>query len=123
MTIATGAPGGGSHCAPSGCIFDDRYCVNKYGQCGILESEVAQKCGAWDKCDGVVCKAGYGGYCLARETISDHALSDMWGYKKVGGSSRAEGRRRRRGVADAAEAEADHEEHALEERDPGPRRG
>jgi len=53
--LGTGQPGGGSGCLASGCIFDARHCVSSYlrgavGQCGIKESEVQAKCGAWDKC-------------------------------------------------------------------------
>ena len=54
-----------------------------FDQCGIKETEVQAKCGAWDKCAGVVCKADYNEYCLARATIEQRVLNDMWGYRKV----------------------------------------
>jgi len=86
VKTAVGAPGGGSGCnddGVNGCLYDSTRCVNKYhGQCGILESEVQTVCGNWDKCDGVVCRADYGGYCLARGKISDRVKTTMWAFKK-----------------------------------------
>ena len=77
-----GAPGGGSHCQ-NGCIYDAKYCVKKYGQCGIRENQVAAKCGAWALCGGAACRSDYGGYCLARKQITATVHSTMWSYKKV----------------------------------------
>jgi len=81
VLIPIGGAGGGSDCAAA-CIWDDSFCVNKYGQCGILESQVEAICGAWNDCAGVVCKTGYGGYCLARRTMSQKSTHGMWGYTK-----------------------------------------
>eukprot|EP00931_Biecheleriopsis_adriatica_P017337 TRINITY_DN12473_c0_g1_i2.p1 TRINITY_DN12473_c0_g1~~TRINITY_DN12473_c0_g1_i2.p1 ORF type:complete len:269 (-),score=38.72 TRINITY_DN12473_c0_g1_i2:95-901(-) len=78
-----GAPGGGTHCQKTGCIYDAKYCVNKYGQCGMKENEVAAKCGAWALCAGAICRSDYGGYCLARKQIDATVHPTMWGYKKV----------------------------------------
>merc|ERR1712166_1433434 len=58
-------------------------CIEKYdGQCGILETEAEAVCLAWDACGGVVCKADYGGYCLARRSIDRSTKSGMWAYRK-----------------------------------------
>jgi hypothetical protein len=86
--VAKGAPGGGSPClgsGPSGCIFDPQYCAQKRygGQCAMLETEAQAKCGAWAKCDGVVCRADYDGYCLARAEMTAAAIPGFWGYRKV----------------------------------------
>jgi len=93
---AVGAPGGGAHCSAdravrsdqpygNGCVWDSSVCVNRYSQCGILESEVATKCGGWAGCGGVVCRSDYGGYCLARrasELATAVVHSTMWTYTK-----------------------------------------
>ena len=47
------------------------------------EVEVETKCGSWTKYDGVVCKASYGGYCLARGMLSTDENPDTWGHRKV----------------------------------------
>jgi len=91
-----GGAGGGTHCSSdnakrsdqpygNGCVWDSKMCVNKYSQCGIKESEVAEKCGKWAACGGVVCRADYGGYCLARrasEIAKGTVHSTMWAYTK-----------------------------------------
>ena len=90
--FSAGPAGGGSGCLQdgsadlnaAGCIFDAARCVTKYGQCGILESDVPSICGGWSRCDGAVCKASYDGYCLARGSMSSGATSStMWGYTKL----------------------------------------
>jgi hypothetical protein len=49
-----------------------------------LESEVEAKCGEWTECGAVVCRADYGGYCLARRAFDGKAVSTaMWGYKRI----------------------------------------
>jgi hypothetical protein len=84
--ISLGGHGSGSPCgghAGATCIFDARRCVSRGGlQCGILEHEAEAKCGAWEQCAGVVCRADYGGYCLARAKMTAAASSNMWGYDK-----------------------------------------
>ena len=75
-------PGSGSACAKTGCIFDAKYCVRINQQCAIKEDKVDEKCGAWDECAGVVCKASYGGYCFAGAVVSTRADPTMWGYRK-----------------------------------------
>lgn len=40
-------------------------------------------CGAWGECQGVVCRKGYGGYCLARNRMDAEVTTDAWGYRKV----------------------------------------
>ena len=85
QNISMGGPGSGSSCSgalASSCIFDAQRCVKLAGQCAILETEAEEKCGSWAECDGVVCRAGYKGYCLARFKMSSDANSDMWGYRK-----------------------------------------
>ena len=67
----------------NGCVWNAAYCVNKYDQCGILESEVEDKCGAWAECGGVVCHEEYGGYCLVRRRMSNDAYADVWGFSKT----------------------------------------
>ena len=68
----------------NGCVWNASYCVNKFDQCGILESEVEAKCGEWTECGAVVCRADYGGYCLARRAFDGTAVSTaMWGYKRI----------------------------------------
>ena len=79
--IKKGNPGSNSPCGDK-CIYDDEFCIKKYGQCGILETEINDKCGNWDKCEGVVCNKNYNGYCLARGKIGKESNENMWGYKK-----------------------------------------
>ena len=55
--------------------------MRKFGQCAMLEDEAEAKCGSWAECDGVICKATYGGYRVARGKI-DFANENMWGYRK-----------------------------------------
>ena len=98
----------------NGCVWDNTHCVDKWGQCGIKEEEVssltsdehhymyhrklsvshsmslffkqvAQKCGAMAECEGVVCRADFGGYCLARHKATGASAGDRWGYVKVRG--------------------------------------
>ena len=83
IKLTKGEPGTNSACLPTGCIYDTKYCINKYGQCGILEKEVEQKCGDWQLCKGVVCRDDYNGYCLARGEMGTKASPTMWGYKKI----------------------------------------
>merc|ERR1712195_469629 len=82
----SGTVGGGAECSRvpfRGCLFDKTRCIEKYdGQCGILETEAEAVCLAWDACGGVVCKADYGGYCLARRSIDRSTKSGMWAYRK-----------------------------------------
>ena len=87
----SGTVGGGAECSRvrtalgviRGCLFDKTRCIEKYdGQCGILETEAEAVCLAWDACGGVVCKADYGGYCLARRSIDQSTKSGMWAYRK-----------------------------------------
>ena len=86
--IPLGGPGSDTSCdgindhTESTCIYDNRWCVSMYSQCGMLESEAEAKCGAWDQCGGVVCKEDYGGYCLARARMTLKADPRMWGYSK-----------------------------------------
>jgi hypothetical protein len=88
--ISRGAPGGDSSCSgkpgPGGhaCIFDRVWCELRFGQCAILEHEVKAKCGQWSLCAGAVCRADYGGYCLARGEMTTKTDSRMWGYSKYG---------------------------------------
>ena len=85
QNISKGNPGSSSSCpgtSATSCLFDARYCVKRYGQCAILEQEAEAKCGSWSECDGVICKADYGGYCLARARISSESSDEMWGYWK-----------------------------------------
>lgn len=67
----------------SKCIYDAAHCEPKYRQCGIPEDTAAAVCAEWDDCAGVVCRPGYGGYCLARKVWDDErvAFADMWAYK------------------------------------------
>jgi len=69
------------------CLWDDRYCNNTAGgQCGILESEIAEKCGNWDECAGVICYANNEQpYCLARGQIATGGLQhcDRYAYIKA----------------------------------------
>jgi hypothetical protein len=53
--MKVGGSGSGSACTGTVnnihgniCLYDDTRCVNKYGQCGILETQVDEICGAWD---------------------------------------------------------------------------
>ena len=53
--MKVGVSGSGSACTGTVnnihgniCLYDDTRCVNKYGQCGILETQVDEICGAWD---------------------------------------------------------------------------
>ena len=84
--------GGGARCTgakaagrSNKCLWDSNRCVDKYGQCGILESKAAQVCADWGECGGVVCKSGYNGYCLARKKIDGSTKNGMWAYKKAVG--------------------------------------
>ena len=100
--ISKGAPGSAPACYgnlpgvtytnPLGgaCIWDDAYCVRlpsipNLNQCAIPEDQITEKCGAWEDCAGVVCKAVYNGYCLARKVWDDtrKAAADMYAYKKA----------------------------------------
>jgi len=83
--------GGGAGCTgtkapgrPNICLWDSKRCVNRYDQCGILESKALQVCADWDECGGVVCKSAYRGYCLARKKIDGRTKRGMWAYKKSG---------------------------------------
>ena len=69
-------------------MWNAAHCVNKYDQCGILESEVEDKCGAWAECGGVVCREEYGGYCLVRRRMSNDAYADVWGFSKTESANR-----------------------------------
>ena len=82
--ISLGGRGGASPCAlPAACIFDASRCESRPGgQCWMLETEAEAKCGAWDHCTGVVCRADYKGYCLARGKMTTAAAPNMWGYTK-----------------------------------------
>jgi surface protein len=80
--------GTNSSCKSDGCIFDDQYCKELYGQCGILKNNFIATCNKWDKCAGGVCSSTYKlnekQYCLARGQIDEKSKSsDMWGFKKV----------------------------------------
>jgi len=85
QNISKGAPGCSSSCpsTAASCIFDAEYCVRKFGQCAMLETQAQAHCGAWGLSDGVVCKAAYGGYCLARAKIDAEANVEMWGLRKA----------------------------------------
>ena len=56
-------------------------------QCGILESEVDAKCGAWDLCAGVIChanlKIGGAPACLARQKITHRTHDEYHSYVKT----------------------------------------
>ena len=121
QNISLGGQGSGSTCScafppchANSCIFNSTYCdESRYGgQCAMKETDAEAKCGAWEHCDGVVCKAGYGGCeysnglpshlatrspdadrcwstdCLARSKMTSDADPDMWGYKKVASLTR-----------------------------------
>ena len=85
VKTARGAPGTYTHChTHGGCPWDGRYCTNKYGQCGIKETDAERVCGEWDKCAMVMCRSDYGGYCLARSGIDKSSRQGhMWSYQKV----------------------------------------
>ena len=71
-----------------GCLWDPKYCVDKFGQCGMLETEIESKCGGWSRCQGVVCHADYGGYCLARHQVLHYKKGGkFWSYRKVNSSA------------------------------------
>ena len=87
---ASDANGSGHNAGVCSAPAIDR-CVNKYdGQCGILETNAEAVCLAWPECGGVVCRADYGGYCLARRTMdASLTTTTMWAYTKGSGSTQA----------------------------------
>ena len=87
---AANANGSGHNAGVCSAPAIDR-CVNKYdGQCGILETNAEAVCLAWPECGGVVCRADYGGYCLARRTMdASLTTTTMWAYTKGSGSTQA----------------------------------
>ena len=86
---AADANGSGHNAGVCSAPAIDR-CVTKYGQCGILETNAEAVCLAWPECGGVVCRADYGGYCLARRTMdASLTTTTMWAYTKGSGSTQA----------------------------------
>ena len=62
-----------------------RFCERRDGmesQCSMLEAHAAALCLLWPACAGVVCRADYGGHCLARGNMasSGRSAANMWGY-------------------------------------------
>jgi hypothetical protein len=85
MRIPMHGPGHWTNCQPGGCIWDDQYCVAKFGQCGMHKNEIEAKCGAWELCGGVVCTKDYGDFCLARKFMDSlvDLKTDSWGWRKA----------------------------------------
>merc|ERR1719424_1174309 len=68
------------------CIWDSKFCFNKYGQCAMWADEIEEKCGKWDRCSIVICHAAYKvgsrEFCIAREFVGVGTKSSMWSWKK-----------------------------------------
>ena len=74
----------------NGCLWDNKWCFNANGQCGIYEDEVETKCGQWNLCGGVMCHNSYvhngKKYCFARDALDSGTHNkDFHAYRKVRG--------------------------------------
>jgi hypothetical protein len=76
-----------AHTKSNGCLWDDANCFDMYGQCAMYEDEVEEKCGGWNKCQAVVCRADYQKngkqVCLARDIfVAGAKMATMWAWHK-----------------------------------------
>jgi hypothetical protein len=71
--IPIGDAGTQTSCAASGCIFDSTYCATTpvANECNIHKDEVAEKCGPWKECGGVICTLTSGDFCVARRYLDN----------------------------------------------------
>ena len=74
----------------NGCLWDNKWCFNKWGQCGIYEDEVETKCAQWDMCGGVLCADEWvqngRKFCIARDALDSGTFNSVgYAYRKVRG--------------------------------------